>query len=244
MINNETACPKAGSFIISFFIILTSVLSMNNLHAQDFQEERQKMVRNQIKARGIKSSAVLEAMREVPRHLFVPQNIARLAYGDRPLSIGHEQTISQPFIVAYMSEALDVEPGSKILEIGTGSGYQAAVLAEMGMDVWSIEIVPELAEQAQINLEKAGYNNVHVKQGDGYKGWPGEAPFDAIIITAAPPSIPETLVEQLKVGGNMVVPVGPVNSVQSLKKITKEEEGTTQTTLMPVRFVPMIKSEL
>jgi protein-L-isoaspartate(D-aspartate) O-methyltransferase len=238
------ACQNAGIFFKFCFIFLILTHPMENTLAQDYNSERNIMVRNQVKGRGIKSAAVLSAMRKVPRHKFVPLNMAPLAYSDRPLSIGHEQTISQPFIVAYMSETLDLKPGSKVLEIGTGSGYQAAVLAEMGMEVWSIEIIPELAMQAEKNLQNAGIYNVSVKCGNGYKGWPEEAPFDAVIITAAPKSIPRDLVQQMKVGGVMVVPVGPVDSVQSLKKVTKKEEGITQTTLLPVRFVPMVKSYL
>ncbi len=228
-------------FLIPCFLFSTVFFAGININAQNYESQRNQMVRNQIKARGIKSKTVTDAMRKVPRHLFVPKNMAHLAYTDRPLPIGHDQTISQPYIVGYMSETLDLNPGSKVLEIGTGSGYQAAILAEMGMDVWTIEIVPELAEQAKENLEKAGYRNVHVKHGDGYKGWPGQAPFDGIIVTAAPEQIPEALVEQMKVGATMVLPVGPTGSVQSLKKVIKKEDGITQTTLLPVRFVPMVK---
>lgn len=238
---NPDARSFAGIFLIPVFLILTLLLPMDNLHAQDYKDEREEMVQSQIRSRGVKSQRVLEAMRTVPRHLFVPERVAQLAYSDRPLTIGHDQTISQPFIVAFMTDNLDVKPGEKVLEIGSGSGYQAAVLAEMGVEVWTIEIVPELAEMAEENLKKAGYDDVNVKCGDGYKGWPEEAPFDAVIITAAPESIPDALVEQLKVGGTMILPVGPVNSVQSLKKIIKKEDGIKQNTLIPVRFVPMVK---
>lgn len=233
----KDVCVTAGISFLLFFIFLP----MRDIQAQDYQEERDEMVRTQIEARGIKSQIVLEAMQKVPRHLFVPEKLKPDAYTDRPLSIGHEQTISQPFIVGFMSESLAAEPGDKVLEIGTGSGYQAAVLAEMGLEVWSIEIIPELAEQAKENLEKAGYQNVNVKEGNGYQGWPEEAPFDAVIITAAPESIPDALVEQLRTGGVMVLPVGSLHTVQSLKKVEKKEEGITQSTLLPVRFVPMVK---
>ncbi|WP_462317273.1 protein-L-isoaspartate(D-aspartate) O-methyltransferase [Marinilabilia sp.] len=217
---------------------------MYDAKAQQYEEARAKMVDTQIAQRGIRSNNVLEAMRKVPRHLFVPSNLVSLAYSDRPLPIGYEQTISQPYIVAFMSEALDVDPGDKILEIGTGSGYQAAVLAEMGMEVWTMEIVPGLADFARENLKKTGYSQVNVKCGNGFKGWPEQAPFDAIILTAAPNQIPETLVEQLKINGTMILPVGPVQSIQKLIKVTRTEKGIKQKTLLPVRFVPMIKSYL
>ncbi|MFW5890551.1 MAG: protein-L-isoaspartate(D-aspartate) O-methyltransferase [Marinilabiliaceae bacterium] len=231
----------AGIFVTTIFLIFLFFVPMENMNAQDYQEEREEMVQSQVRARGVKDGKVLEAMRTVPRHLFVPEKMASLAYSDRPLAIGHEQTISQPFIVAFMTEALDFDTGDKVLEIGSGSGYQAAVLAEMGAEVWTIEIVPELAEMAENNLKEAGYENVHVKRGDGYKGWPEEAPFDAVIITAAPESIPDALVEQLREGGNMVLPVGAVNSVQTLKKVKKKDGKLNQETLIPVRFVPMVR---
>ncbi|MFW6043984.1 MAG: protein-L-isoaspartate(D-aspartate) O-methyltransferase [Marinilabiliaceae bacterium] len=231
----------AGIFVTTIFLIFLFFVPMENMNAQEYKEEREEMVQSQIRAKGVKDGKVLEAMRTVPRHLFVPEKMASLAYSDRPLAIGHEQTISQPFIVAFMTEALDFDKGDKVLEIGSGSGYQAAVLAEMGAEVWTIEIVPELAEMAENNLKEAGYENVHVKCGDGYKGWPEEAPFDAVIITAAPESIPDALVEQLREGGNMVLPVGPVNSVQTLKKVKKKDGKLKQETLIPVRFVPMVR---
>jgi protein-L-isoaspartate(D-aspartate) O-methyltransferase len=235
-------CSHAGIFFLFFLFFLFSPHAMQHTEAQSFKEEREAMVRSQIKARGINSEAVLEAMRKVPRHLFVPYNMREYAYTDRPLSIGFDQTISQPYIVAYMTEALGAKPGDKVLEIGTGSGYQAAVLAEMGLEVYTIEIIPKLAEMAQENLKNNGYDNVKVRCGNGYKGWPEEAPFDAIIITAAPESIPQTLVDQLKINGTMILPVGPVHSIQTLKKVVKKPKGIKQTTLLPVRFVPMIKS--
>lgn len=237
----KDARSPAGIFIIPLLLILLLFIPMENMNAQEYQEEREEMVQSQLRARGVKSGKVLDAMRTVPRHLFVPEKIASMAYSDRPLAIGHEQTISQPFIVAFMTEALDIDGGDKVLEIGSGSGYQAAVLAEIGAEVWTMEIVPELAEMAESNLKQAGYENVHVKCGDGYKGWPEEAPFDAVIITAAPESIPDALVDQLKEGGTMVLPVGPVNSVQTLKKVIKKDGKLKQETLIPVRFVPMVR---
>ncbi|PWE00894.1 protein-L-isoaspartate(D-aspartate) O-methyltransferase [Marinilabilia rubra] len=235
---------SAGILFQTFIFLLLFALMMMEADAQQYEEERADMVDNQIAQRGIKSRHVLSAMKKVPRHMFVPSNLASMAYSDRPLPIGYDQTISQPFIVAFMSEALDVKEGDKILEIGTGSGYQAAILAEMGLEVWTIEIVPELAEMAKKNLKETGYIEVNVKCGNGFKGWPRQAPFDAIILTAAPKDIPQTLVDQLKTGGTMILPVGPVYSVQKLIKVTKKEKGIKQKTLLPVRFVPMIKSYL
>jgi protein-L-isoaspartate(D-aspartate) O-methyltransferase len=200
--------------------------------------ERRRMVETQIRARGISSIAVLEAMRRVPRHLFVPPSGQSFAYEDRPLPIGFNQTISQPYIVAYMSEALDVSPRHTVLEIGTGSGYQAAVLAELAGEVYSIEIVPELADRARQTLASAGYRNVHVRNGDGYEGWPEHAPFDRIVVTAAPPEIPTVLVEQLALGGIMVVPVGRLS--QAMTIVTRTARGVTKTETIPVRFVPMV----
>jgi len=201
------------------------------------------MIEQQLKKRGISSAPVLKAMEVVPRHLFVPEEYRSMAYDDRPLPIGHDQTISQPYIVALMTETLNLEAGSKILEIGTGSGYQAAILAEMGMKVYSIEIVPELAAQALENLKTSGYTEVNVRTGDGYKGWPEEAPFDGILLTAAPEVVPPLLLNQLKPEGVMVLPVGPEYQVQTLKKIVKHKDGITETTLNKVRFVPMIQNE-
>jgi len=203
--------------------------------------KRLQMVESQIERRGVKDKSVLLAMRNVKRHLFVPESQQGLAYDDHPLSIGHGQTISQPFIVAYMSEAIELKKGEKVLEVGTGSGYQAAILAEMGADVYSIEIVKPLAESAKKRLKKLGYDQIHVKWGDGYQGWVEYAPFDAIIITAAPPEIPKKLIQQLKVGGRMIVPVGDFS--QQLVLIIKKEDGIKITELIPVRFVPMVRKE-
>jgi protein-L-isoaspartate(D-aspartate) O-methyltransferase len=200
--------------------------------------ERARMVAQQIRARGISDAALLDAMARVPRHLFVPPSEQRAAYEDRPLPIGVGQTISQPYIVAYMTDALDVSPTHTVLEIGTGSGYQAAVLAELVGEVYTIEIVPELAERARRTLAAAGYRNVQVRTGNGYGGWPERAPFDRIIVTAAPPSIPQALVHQLAVGGTMVVPVG--TAWQKMTIIRKTDRGVTRTETIPVRFVPMV----
>jgi protein-L-isoaspartate(D-aspartate) O-methyltransferase len=202
------------------------------------QAERRLMVDRQVSARGVKDPDVLAALGRVPRHLFVPPDLRRRAYEDRPLPIGLNQTISQPYIVAYMTEALQVRRDQKVLEIGTGSGYQAAVLAELARDVYSIEIIPELAERARRTLGELGYANVHVRTGNGYLGWPEEAPFPRIIVTAAPPTIPRALIDQLAVGGIMVVPVG--TSSQEMTILTKTATGVIERRTLPVAFVPMV----
>ncbi len=199
--------------------------------------ERARMVTDQIERRGIKDGRVLKAMRRVPRHLFVPEHIRPRAYDDRALPIEESQTISQPYIVALMSELAVVGPGSKVLEIGTGSGYQAAVLAEMGAEVYSIEIIEALADSARKRLAKLGYEKVKVRHGDGYDGWPNQAPFDAILITAAPPRVPEPLKQQLEVGGRLVVPVGDWH--QELVVLTRRQTGFERREVLPVIFVPM-----
>lgn len=201
------------------------------------QSERDWMVNTQIIGGGITDTRVIAAMRRVPRHEFMPSYEAEDAYGDFPLPIGHDQTISQPFIVAYMTEALKLSPGEKVLEIGTGSGYQAAILAELGAQVFSIEIVKPLAQYAKDNLSKLGYHQVHVRAGDGYEGWPEESPFDAIIITAAPDHVPAPLLDQLAMGGRLILPVGGYS--QNLVMIRRTKEGYQRTELLPVRFVPM-----
>ncbi|MBT8496281.1 MAG: protein-L-isoaspartate(D-aspartate) O-methyltransferase [Deltaproteobacteria bacterium] len=197
---------------------------------------RATMVAKQIEARGIRDPKVLAAMRAVPRHEFVPESARDYAYQDSPLPIGHDQTISQPLIVAMMTELARLEPGQKVLEIGTGSGYQAAVLAELGAKVYSIEIVEPLAKQAEKTLAELGYQ-VHLRVGDGYVGWPEAAPFDAVILTAAPPEIPKPLLEQLADGGRLVAPVGRVS--QQLQVVTRSGKDWKQTDVIPVRFVPM-----
>ena len=205
-----------------------------------FMLARERMVKDQIKRRGITNERVLEAMRRVRRHLFVPENLQNLAYIDRPLPIGHKQTISQPYIVAFMTQAIQPDSDSRVLEIGTGSGYQAAVLAEIVKEVYTIEILQSLAESSRLLLENMGYENIRVKHGDGYKGWKEYAPFDAIIVTAAPPSIPGELINQLKTGGRMVVPVGEF--YQELCLVIKTETGFEKKSLLPVAFVPMVNS--
>jgi len=206
--------------------------------AESREQERTHMVRRQIEARGVRDARVLEAMRKVPRHRFMPESQRAHAYDDRPLPIAHGQTISQPYIVALMSELADVKPGDTVLEVGTGSGYQAAVLAEMGVKVFSIEIIEPLAKQATATLSELGYGNkVEVRHGDGYAGWPERAPFDAVIVTAAPPKIPKPLKQQLKVGGRLVIPVG--KHYQSLIRVTRTKDGFREESVIPVRFVPM-----
>jgi protein-L-isoaspartate(D-aspartate) O-methyltransferase len=200
--------------------------------------ERIQMVRRQIEARGVENGRVLDAMRKVPRHLFVPQPERAHAYEDRPLPIGHRQTISQPYIVALMTELAEVKPGDTVLEVGTGSGYQTAVLAQMGVKVFSIEIIEPLAKQATAVLAALGYDKqVQVRHGDGYAGWPEHAPFDAILVTAAPPKVPRPLKQQLKVGGRLIIPVG--QRYQTLTRVTRTETGFQRESITPVRFVPM-----
>jgi protein-L-isoaspartate(D-aspartate) O-methyltransferase len=207
--------------------------------ADDFADQRQKMVVLQIADRGISNVSVLKAMATVPRHLFVAQDLRDMAYRDSPLPIGHGQTISQPYIVALMSQLLDVQPGQRVLEIGTGSGYQAAVLAEMGVSVFTIEIVPELGRQAINVLDALGFKNIQVKIGDGYQGWPEHAPFDAIIVTCAPTNVPEPLKAQLAEGGRMVIPSGEKYN-QQLFLLTKQTGKIKQEKIVDVRFVPMV----
>lgn len=206
----------------------------------DYHRLRRAMVRDQIAARGINHPAVLRAMERVPRHRFVPQRLRPLAYEDHPLPIGHGQTISQPFIVAYMTAALDPKATDRVLEIGTGSGYQAAVLAELVREVYTIEIIEALGKRAGSVLKEMGYENVHVRIGDGYKGWPEKAPFDAIIVTCAPERIPRALVRQLKEGGRMIIPVGRRAGVQELVRVVKRGGRVEKTSVMAVRFVPMV----
>ncbi len=208
-----------------------------------FREQRIKMVETQIEGRGVTDKQVLEAMLKVPRHLFVPERYRVYAYADQPLPIGQGQTISQPYIVAFMTEALSLKKDDKVLEIGTGSGYQAAVLSEIAKEVYTIEIVPELAESAEECLKSLGYGNVHVKCGDGYLGWPENAPFDAIIVTCAPDEIPQALVNQLAEGGRIVLPVGARWTIQKLILAEKIKGQIVQRTLLPVRFVPMIHGD-
>ena len=234
--------------ILSTVTILTVTLSLTlacgqgSRSSQPIKElertmERNDMVSQQIVRRGVKNPAVLEAMRRIPRHKFVPDSYLEEAYEDHPLPIGHGQTISQPYIVAFMTEALELNREEKVLEIGTGSGYQAAVLAELAAEVFTIEIVEPLATQAAGTLRELGYHNVNVRAGDGYQGWPEEAPFDAIILTAAPDHVPQPLIDQLAVGGRMILPVGSFS--QQLILFRRTEAGLERTNLLPVSFVPM-----
>lgn len=206
-----------------------------------YSHERKRMVDQQMVRRGIRDERVLEAMLATPRHEFVPPEQVRQAYVDAPLPIGNSQTISQPYIVAYMTEAANLKKGDRVLEIGTGSGYQAAVLAEIVKEVYTIEIIKPLADTARQRLKDLGYKNIYVKHGDGYLGWPEFMPYDAIIVTAAPDEIPEKLVEQLKRGGRMVIPIG--SFYQELYLITKTEKGIHKKALLPVRFVPMVRGK-
>jgi protein-L-isoaspartate(D-aspartate) O-methyltransferase len=214
----------------------TAPLQRAGASPDDFMEQRRLLV-ERISSQGVSNKAVLGALMKVPRHRFVPPPYKHLAYADRPLPIGQGQTISQPFIVAYMTEASEVAPGEKVLEIGTGSGYQAAVLSEIAREVYSVEIIPALAEGARALLQELGYKNVYVKAGNGYEGWAEHAPFDAIVVTAAPDQVPQALINQLAVDGKMVIPVGSAN--QEMVEITKTASGVVEKRTIPVRFVPM-----
>lgn len=196
------------------------------------------MVKQQVKARGVSDRRVLDAMNKVRRDEFVPANLKGSSYADQPLPIGYGQTISQPYIVAFMTEQLRPKPNDRVLEVGTGSGYQAAILAELVAEVYTIEIVEPLAKTAEITLQRLGYKNVHVKAGDGYKGWPEHAPFDAIIVTCAPEDVPQPLIDQLKEGGRMIIPVGGFG-YQQLYLLEKKNGKLQRRAVLPVRFVPM-----
>ena len=238
---------RALSVRLLFGIFLLSLLAcapqsaseesaVQNVSEDSFARQRRRLV-EQLKAEGIKSQGVLDALLRVPRHKFVPSSARHLSYENRPLPIGQGQTISQPFIVGYMTEVAEIAPDEKVLEIGTGSGYQAAVLAELAKQVYSIEIIPELAEGARTVLRELGYKNVEVRTGNGYAGWPEHAPFDAIVVTAAPDEVPKALVEQLAVRGKMVVPVG--SGFQQMVIINRTESGVVERRTIPVAFVPM-----
>lgn len=209
-----------------------------------FAAARKAMIEKQLVPgdRGITNARVLEAMQTVPRHEFVPPEVREESYADHPLPIGYGQTISQPYIVAFMTEQLDPQPGDRVLEIGTGSGYQAAVLSHLVKEVYSIEIVEPLADRAKADLQRLGFSNVHVRAGDGYRGWPEAAPFDAIIVTCAPHSVPPPLVDQLKDGGRMIIPVGERDH-QQLYILRKREGKVEQQAVLPVRFVPMTRDQ-
>ena len=231
-------------FLMVFLICIFYVFDCNNIkdkqnsqNLNGYDKMRQEMVEKQLKSRGIKDKQVLKALETIPRHVFVPDNLADEAYSDGPLPIGSGQTISQPYIVAYMSEQLDLQKSDKVLEIGTGSGYQAAVLAELVEAVFTIEIIPELSENAQKVLNMLEYGNITFKVGNGYYGWPEYAPYDAIIVTAAADEIPQPLIDQLKVGGHLIIPVGEF--FQELILLTKEDKGIRKEKKLPVRFVPL-----
>ena len=226
-------------FACTDFALAQKKFKPNTFMQNGWTKKADSMVKFQIEKRGVKNTDVLQVMRTTPRHLFVPPALSSMAYDDYPLPIGEEQTISQPFIVALMTELLSLEGNEKILEIGTGSGYQAAILSQLVDTVYTIEIVESLAKNAKKRLKKLDYNNVIVKHGDGYQGWSAFAPFDAIIVTAAPKTIPQTLIDQLKIGGKITVPVG--NELQELQLITKiDEHNIKKKSVIPVRFVPMV----
>ena len=218
-------------------LFLFAFSSQQDVH----KERREKMVKDQIERRNIKDTAVLQAMRTVKRHEFVPAALINNAYSDRPLAIGYGQTISQPYIVAYMTEVIKPGPGFKVLEIGTGSGYQAAVLAAIVKEVYTVEIIPELGKASTERLKNLGYKNVQVKTADGFQGWQEHAPYDAIVVTAAAEYIPPPLIEQLKDGGRMVIPVGSPFMTQMLMLVEKKGKKTTTKNLLPVIFVPFTR---
>jgi protein-L-isoaspartate(D-aspartate) O-methyltransferase len=230
---------RAGA--LAFAVLLTTACRVAAQERDAYERQREDMVRL-IEAYGVRDSATRAAMRSVPRHEFVPRESAGRAYNDHPLPIGYGQTISQPYIVAFMTEILNASPGMKILEVGTGSGYQAAVLGEIGCEVFTVEIFEALATSARQRLERLGFENVTVRHADGHYGWEEEAPFDAVIVTAAAGHIPPALVEQLRPGGRMVIPVGSVYGVQNLILVEKHSEEDVRTrSLLPVRFVPMLQ---
>ncbi len=227
-----------GAFLPPAHLALQKSAEPVSASADEYRQARERFVREEIEGRGIRDSRVLAAMRKVPRHLFVPPGEQKDAYVDSPLFIGYGQTISEPYVVAFMTEALELKPRDRVLEIGTGSGYQAAVLSELAQEVYTIEIVEPLGKAAEERLQRLGYSNVHVRVGDGYRGWPEAAPFDAIVLTAAPPErVPPPLAEQLREGGRLVAPVG--GSEQDLVRLRRTAKGVTEEVLLPVRFVPM-----
>ena len=217
---------------------------MSPMTALDFEALRKEMVDRQIAARGIRDERVLEALRMVPREAFVPERLAEFAYGDAPLPIGEEQTISQPFVVALMAEALEIRPEDKVLEIGAGSGYAAAVLSRLAGEVWTIERHPSLAREARERMERLGYRNVEVLHGDGTLGWPEHAPYDAIVVAAGAPEVPPALLDQLAANGRLVIPVGPNLLTQNLVRVRRRPDGTVvRENLGGVRFVPLIGAQ-
>ena len=225
-------------------LLITGIVipARQNAQDMDFKEKRFKMVAEQVKSRGINDSHVIKAMQTVERHLFVPNYLQKYAYLDRPLPIGHGQTISQPYIVGLMSQLLEVKEGERLLEIGTGSGYQAAILGELGGEVYSIEIVESLQKRAAFVLDSLNYENVNTQYGDGYKGWPEKAPFDGIIVTCSPTKIPQALVDQLAEGGKLVIPVG-LKHVKKLVLLEKKKGNVIQHNVISVRFVPMVDAD-
>jgi protein-L-isoaspartate(D-aspartate) O-methyltransferase len=223
-----------------FAAIATTGCGQQTPTVAELAAQRQRMVEQQLKPRGIKDERVLAAMAKVPREEFVPADVRPSAYEDGPLPIGYDQTISQPYVVAFMTEQLRPKQSNRVLEIGSGSGYQAAILAELVAEIYTIEIVEPLAKSAEATLQRLGYSNVHLKVADGYKGWPEEAPFDAIIVTCAPEKVPQPLVDQLKDGGRMVIPVGE-RFAQQLYLLEKKNGQLKESVTLPVRFVPMLR---
>jgi len=224
--------------LVSFLFIVFCRADLKKIQ-DTYAEQRKRMVKYQVQQRGISDERVLQAMREVPRHLFLNERYRHLAYSDHPLPIEAEQTISQPYIVALMTETAEIEKGDKVLEIGTGSGYQAAVLAHLTDQVYTIEIIKELAEKAEYRLQELGYDQVQVKWGDGNKGWEEHAPYDAVIVTCASEKVPPTLFKQLKEGGRMVIPLGNPSSFQILTLVQKKQGEMVKKEILGVRFVPM-----
>lgn len=227
--------------MMKLFVLILVFMQFASQH-DDYLQARKRMVKEQIVARGVKNQAVLKAMETIPRHLFVPADQAQYAYNDTPLSIGYGQTISQPYIVAFMTESMELKKTDKVLEIGTGSGYQAAILSKIVSQVYTIEILEPLGLSARKKLEELGYNNVTTKIGDGYFGWKEYAPFNAIIVTANVEAIPPELINQLAEGGKMIIPVGPSHGSQNLVLLEKKDGKTKQIKLIPVRFVPFTRS--
>ena len=226
-----------------FAAIATTGCGQQTSTTADFATQRQRMVEQQLKPRGIKDERVLAAMAKVPREEFIPLDERTAAYEDGPLPIGYDQTISQPYVVAFMTEQLRPKPSDRVLEIGSGSGYQAAILAELVADVYTIEIIEPLAKTAKETLQHLGYKNVHIKVGDGYQGWPEEASFDSIIVTCAPEKVPQPLTDQLKDGGRMIIPVGE-RFAQQLYLLEKRNGQLKESVTLPVRFVPMLRNAM
>jgi protein-L-isoaspartate(D-aspartate) O-methyltransferase len=245
--NRSQNCGSGVGLLVTRFLIIAAVwicasCSPAQTQVADFAAQRERMVKEQIVMRGLVTERVLSALRKVPREEFVPADYRWESYRDKALPIGYDQTISQPFIVAFMTEELQPQPTDRVLEVGTGSGYQAAILAELVAEVYSIEIIAPLAKTAETTLRRLGYKNVHVKTGDGYKGWPEHAPFDSIIVTCAPERVPQPLLDQLKEGGRMIIPVG-AKFAQELYLFEKKNGRLQQSAVLPVRFVPMVREE-